>query len=154
MSSAVVEIDVNEVKKLTDLLNGKALSSADRRNLLQSLGPEMVEQSRSRILETQKSPDGKPWADFADSTLRYLEKQVRAGSVSLLNRSGDLHRSITSEVKNDWAVLVGACMEYAAVHQFGYSEKNIPARPYLGVSSDDVADLTELTKIWLEGHLK
>ena len=106
MSSAVVEIDVNEVKKLTDLLNGKALSSADRRNLLQSLGLEMVEQSRSRILKTQKSPDGKPWADFADSTLRYLEKQGRAGSVSLLNRKGYLHRSITSEVKNDWAVLL------------------------------------------------
>lgn len=43
MSSTVVEIDVNEVKKLTDLLNGKALSSADRRNLLQSLGLEIVE---------------------------------------------------------------------------------------------------------------
>ncbi len=36
---------------------------------------------------------------------------------------------------NGDSVEVGSNLEYAAVHQFGY--KNIPARPYLGVSESD-----------------
>lgn len=53
-----------------------------------------------------------------------------------------------------WSVLVGADREYAGVHQWGYKPKNIPARPYLGLSSDDIADLTELAEIFLKRRVQ
>ena len=51
-------------------------------------------------------------------------------------------------------MLVGSAMEYAGVHQWGYKPKNIPARPYLGLSSDNIADLTELAEIFLKGRVQ
>jgi phage gpG-like protein len=63
-------------------------------------------------------------------------------------------------------------MEYAAVHQFGAEIKpksakalfvpgygklqkvNIPARPYLGVSSDDAKAIENAVAVFLEGIIK
>ena len=40
---------------------------------MKSLGNEIVEQSRSRILETQEDPEGNKWQDYAASTLKGLK---------------------------------------------------------------------------------
>ena len=43
-------------------------------------------------------------------------------------------------------VTVGSVKEYAATHQYGDEERNIPARPYLGLSERDVGELGELVE--------
>jgi len=154
MSGAAVNIDISELKELSAILNHSALSSSDRVALMKSLGNEIVEQSRSRILETQEDPDGNKWQDYADSTLRGLKAKGLEKVVSLLNREGYLHQSIDVQQSGQWSVLVGSAMEYAGVHQWGYKPKNIPARPYLGLSSDNIADLTELAEIFLKGRVQ
>jgi phage gpG-like protein len=45
-------------------------------------------------------------------------------------------------------------MEYAAVHQWGWPKKNIPARPYLGVSRDDAKEIESIVALFLEGNIK
>lgn len=154
MSGATVNIDISELKELSAILNHSALSSTDRVALMKTLGNEIVEQSRSRILETQEDPDGNKWQDYADSTLRGLKAKGIEKVVSLLNREGYLHQSIDVQQSGQWSVLVGSDREYAGVHQWGYKAKNIPARPYLGLSSDDIADLTELAEIFLKRRVQ
>mgnify|MGYP000850037174 CR=1 FL=1 len=154
MSGAFVSIDIGELKELSAILNHSALSSSDKAELMKSLGNEIVEQSRTRILETQESPDGKKWQDFAVSTRKYLERIGRADSAKLLNREGYLQMSIDVKQYGQWSVIVGSDREYAAVHQWGYEPKNIPARPYLGLSTDNIADLNELAQQWLRERIK
>ena len=154
MSGSFVSVDIGELKELSAILNRSTLSSSDRAELMQGLGAEIVEQSRSRILETQEAPDGNKWQDYADSTLRGLKAKGLEKVVSLLNRSGMLDRSIKVRQSGQWSVLVGSAREYAGVHQWGYKPKNIPARPYLGLSSDDISDLTELAEIFLKRRMQ
>ena len=149
----MVTVDLGEMQKLAEVLNHSALSASDRQSLMKGLGEEIVEQSRSRILETQQDPEGNQWQDYAASTLRGLKAQELADVVSLLHREGYLQSSIDVQRKSSWDVLVGSVMEYAAVHQWGYKPRNIPARPYLGLSTDDIADLTELAALFLKGKI-
>ena len=69
----MVTVDLGEIQKLAEVLNHSALSAADRQALMKGLGGEIVEQSRSRILETQLDPEGNQWQDYAASTLRGLK---------------------------------------------------------------------------------
>lgn len=154
MSGATVNIDISELQELSAILNHSALSSTDRMKLMKGLGTEIVEQSRSRILETQEDPEGNKWQDYADSTLRGLKAKGLEKVVSLLNREGYLHQSIDVQQSGQWSVLVGSDREYAGVHQWGYKPKNIPARAYLGLSSDDISDLTELAEIFLKRRVQ
>ena len=154
MSGAYVSSDIKELEGLAAILKRSALSVSDRAALMKSLGNEIVEQSRSRILETQEDPDGNKWQDYADSTLRGLKAKGIEKVVSLLNREGYLHQSIDVQQSGQWSVLVGSAREYAGVHQWGYKPKNIPARPYLGLSSDDISDLTELAEIFLKRRVQ
>lgn len=154
MSGAYVSSDIKELEGLAAILKRSALSVSDRAALMKSLGNEVVEQSRSRILETQEDPDGNKWQDYADSTLRGLKAKGLEKVVSLLNREGYLHQSIDVQQSGQWSVLVGSAREYAGVHQWGYKPKNIPARPYLGLSSDDISDLTELAEIFLKRRMQ
>ena len=154
MSGAYVSSDIKELEGLAAILKRSALSVSDRSALMKSLGNEIVEQSRSRILETQEAPEGNKWQDYAASTLKGLKAKGLEKVVSLLNREGYLHQSIDVQQSGQWSVLVGSAREYAGVHQWGYKPKNIPARPYLGLSSDDISDLTELAEIFLKRRMQ
>lgn len=165
MSGANLTINLKEIDALRDLLNSMALTSNDRRKLLSDIGLEMEEQTRSRLTETKETPDGKPWAWYSDVTLRYLEEQGL--SIDLLNRTGDLHKSLTSKLKSEWAVMVGATKEYAATHQFGAKQGefgrasnntpiprgDIPAREYLGFGDNDVAELIATLELFMKGKV-
>ena len=87
MSGATVNIDISELKELSAILNHSALSSTDRMKLMKGLGTEIVEQSRSRILETQEDPEGNKWQDYAASTLKGLKakglEKLRAAEKSI-----------------------------------------------------------------------
>lgn len=164
---ACVTVDVKDIKRLTNKLNGYSLSSSERKSLMVSLGVEIEEQTKDRFYSTQTAPDGKQWADFADVTRRYLIKEGLGGTARLLNRTGQLAKSITGQA-SEWQVIVGSAEEYAATHQFGAKQgsfgrtsKNapipwgdIPARPFLGLSSDDISDLEDLTESWLRSQIK
>ena len=139
----MVTVDLGEIQKLAEVLNHSALSASDRQALMKGLG----------ILETQRDPEGTQWPDYAVSTLRGLKAKGLESVVSLLHREGYLQSSIDVQRKSSWDVLVGSVMEYAAVHQWGYKPRNIPARPYLGLSTDDIADLTELAALFLKGKI-
>jgi phage virion morphogenesis protein len=162
MAGAAVELGLGDIEGLARILNGATLGPDDRAQLLHDIGAEMVSQTQKRF-DTQKDPAGNTWKELAQKTQDYYREQGLGGG-SLLVQSGYLRDSITSRVSNSWSVMVGATMVYAAIHQWGgeivpktaaalfvpgygkLKKVNIPARPYLGVSSRDAADIAAIAQ--------
>jgi len=169
--AAQVSFDLREVEAVRKMLADAALDSNDRQQLLTSIGVEMEAQTKERF-NTQRSPDGDSWKALAQKTQAYYASKGK-GHRSLLVGEGTLRDSITSNVQEGaWSVLVGATMEYAAVHQFGATitpktakalavpgygmlrKVVIPARPYLGVSQNDAGVIASLAAAFLERSFK
>lgn len=119
-------------------------------------------QTRRRISEEKTAPDGSAW------------KPNNEGTSILLQTGQHLLQSIASEASADTAEW-GATWEYAHVHQDGMTivPKNkkvlqfmiggklvsakrvtIPARPFVGLSSENEAEIEELITDVLGGSLQ
>lgn len=139
---------------------------------LQSVGLGLVESTKRRF-DQGVAPDGSPWMPLMPSTIR---KRIKNGKtpIKILVETKALEASIISQVEGDVVKVgvnnVGEQSAYAAIHQFGgtinrpartgraFGRENVsipaytitmPARPYLGVSADDEADILELADLWL-----
>jgi phage virion morphogenesis protein len=151
MAAAVTGFDVREIDGLAKLLNEAKLSSQDRSQLLHDIGVEVVSQTQERFDTPQVDPEGNQWKALAEKTVKYYERHFPGMRRSILVGEGYLRDTITSQV-NDWSVLVGATMVYAATHNFGRG--NIPARPFLGISTENAADIQMITRQFLAERLK
>jgi len=166
VAAAEVSLDLREVDRVKEMLAKAALGSQERGQLMRAVGAQAEEQTGNRF-DAQRSPEGDSWKALARLTRNYYDEEG-IGRGTLLNVSGNLRRSVTHEVEGGaWSALVGATMEYAAVHQFGATitprrakalavpgygtlrKATIPARPYLGVSQADAAEIAELASGFL-----
>jgi len=123
----------------------------EQNELLDALGRLFQESTRERIEVTKTAPDGSTW------------KANRQGT-STLRDSGNLAASIDYQVGSS-SVAIGSALVYSAIHHFGGDIKpknadrlvfqvgnqlvfatkvTIPARPYLGVSSDDAREALQM----------
>lgn len=143
MSSAAITFDVGKVRGLAKLMNSVCLSQDDREDLLKSLARQLEDAATARFT-TKRDPDGNPWRELTEAYRNSLAK-THTEARPPLEVSGDLRDSLDSQVTADHA-LVGATQIYAAVHQFGWPERNIPARPYLGVGTGDKHELVAITE--------
>ncbi len=101
----------------------------------------VLESSTRRRFDTATAPDGERWTPWSEA---YDETRDH-GVHSLLIDEGDLRDSMASYASGTEAH-VGSNLVYAAHHQIGGDEiaSGVPARPYLGVSSEDELDLHDL----------
>jgi phage virion morphogenesis protein len=170
MAGAAVELGLKEVEGLARILNGVKLDSDDRAQLLHDIGVEMESQTQERF-DTQIDPEGNKWKELAQKTRDYYTQNGLGGG-SLLVQNGGLRDSLESQVADSWSVLVGATKIYAAIHQWGgeivpknaaalfvpgygkLKKVTIPARPYLGVSSQDAADIAGIAQRFVAGRFK
>jgi len=80
-------------------------------------------------------------------TKKWIPRKVSA-SHRILRDSGKLQGSIYARPhKNGFSV--GSELEYAAVHNFGYPEGKITARPFLVVQKEDLTDI----KVLMASHI-
>lgn len=114
------------------------LSNLRLQRLFDVLGGELENQTRRRISSEKTDPDGETWDEWSEAY-----EKVRPQKGGLLDLDGGLVDSIAHETSSD-AITVGSNLVYALVHQDGWEEKKIPARPYLGVSDENLADLGQL----------
>lgn len=149
MGAANVSVNVKEIEALTKKLKGYALTSAQEGRLLKSLGVEIEAQISERIESTKRDPEGKTWADIADKTRRYLLKHFPSARPPLW-RTGKLLDTIESQVSGG-VLLTGATKEYAGFLQEG--TKRMTARPFIGLSTQDIGDLADLIDVWLKEHV-
>jgi len=85
------------------------------------------------ISAEQKSSFGKTgvsWPALKQSTLR-----KKGSKRETLAMTGKLKRSVGKKLSlRKMSMKVGTRLKYAASHQFGYKKKNIPARPFIGLT--------------------
>ncbi len=128
---------------------GRDLSPAMR-----NIGELLLNSTRERF-DTQRSPEGVPWAPLSETTRRRKRRNVD----KILTERGHLRGTIAHRAGRDF-VEVGSSRVHASTHQFGAKKGafggvrtslpgrsffqpipwgDIPARPFLGVSADDEA---------------
>lgn len=148
MSSIRVEVDQELLNRLHEL------SEPDIRAAMTAAG-EAIRTSTLERFEREKDPDGRPWK-------KSIRAQRDGGKTLTISR--DLANSIHVE-SSAKGVEVGTNKEYAAVHQFGATirakgdgllkfmigdqwiskkEVKIPARPYMGITEDDMQEITHI----------
>ncbi|MEX0732845.1 MAG: phage virion morphogenesis protein [Aquisalimonadaceae bacterium] len=147
-----LRVDTSGIEGLVERIN--RLGRAERAALMGDLAAEGESQTRRRIQEEKTAPDGTPWAAWSPAYAR-----GRHGGQSLLQGEGDLLDSMTSGAGDDYAEW-GSNLIYAAIHQEGGTPDmpagpaGIPAREYLGLSDENLADMDGIVENWLDDHMR
>ena len=135
MVSAEITIDVSQLEAL-----GARVANGDWTPALSTAGKHLEDAARARFDRgAQTSPDGVPRAPWSEA---YAKR--RGSHHELLVGQGDLRRSITHNVIGNDTVAVGSNLIYSATHHYGDPSRNIPARPFVGASADDMEDLLDI----------
>ena len=120
-----------------------------REPLMGSLATELESQTRRRITDEKRAPDGSPWESWSEGYAK-----TRHGNQSLLQAEGHFLDSIVSEHSADRS-LAGSNLIQAAIHQEGGTSDMppgpaaVPARAYLGISDANEAELQAVVDDWL-----
>jgi phage virion morphogenesis protein len=101
--------------------------------------------STQRRFEDEAGPDGTAWA------------QTKRGG-SILRDQGHLYQSLTPEADGHSAA-VGSNLVYARIHQLGGEagrglSVSLPARPFLGLDSEDKAEISALVRDYMLGLIR
>lgn len=138
--SAPVQIKLRdaEVRRLLDNLGADAFDK-----LLDVAAATMESQTRRRLQESKRSPQGEPWEPWSEGYAR-----GRKGRGALLDRTGALIDAVYSRTTGS-GVEVGSSVIYAAAHQDGSPSQGIPARPFLGLGPEDERELVEIFEDYL-----
>jgi phage virion morphogenesis protein len=155
-----------EVKAAFESLQARL---ADLTPVFHDIGDLMLNRTRKRF-EDSVAPDGTPWKKLSEATLIGRAKRVSGGH--LTDRRFNQERRWTKKAAMAYAfakplidrgalmgtlnyqagktqVRIGTPLIYGATHQFGNPQKNIPARPFLGLSPSDEQELLDI----LNDHL-
>ncbi len=139
-------------------------SRSHRRELMDTIGSFGVSSTQQRFLD-KKSPDGDNWTKSA---------RAKKDGGQTMRDTNRLFESLTHEASPDH-VAWGTNVIYAAIHQFGgvikaktakglsffvggsfvnVKQINMPARPFLDVSSEDEAEINTIVDDWIQGAIR
>lgn len=131
----------------------KALGKAahklgDTQALMESVG-EALRSGTIERFDAEEDPQGKKWKPSA---------RAMAGGGKTLDKESHLKDSIDYAATSD-KVMVGSNLPYARIHQLGGKtgkghKVDMPARPYLGVSEEDMDEVRETMADFLAGAFK
>lgn len=139
---------------------------SDMTPVYQDIGEYMIKATRDRF-PAGTAPDGTKWRAKSPATIaRYLRDKDGNRPNPLIGPSGRLGKEIASTVTKNSAE-IGSNLEYSAVMQFGAGKGafgtsargrpipwgDIPARPWLGISTADEAVIIDIVDEHLEEAL-
>ncbi len=132
-----------------DKAMGKAAHKlGDTQALMESVG-EALRSGTIERFDAEEDPQGKKWKPSA---------RAMAGGGKTLDKESHLKDSIDYAATSD-KVMVGSNLPYARIHQLGGKtgkghKVDMPARPYLGVSEEDMDEVRETMADFLAGAFK
>lgn len=141
MAGVQLQFRPEGLQAINDYITRLARALGDTRPLLEAVGGVVESQTRRRLGEDKEGPDGEAWPEWSE---RYAK--TRRQGHKLLENEGDLLDSIHYVVGTD-AVEIGSGLVYAAIQHFGGEEAGqpaLPARPFLGVGTDDAVELLDV----------
>lgn len=147
MSAFSVRIDLGTAqRKLAELVR----KTARLRPAFLEIRELLIESTQRRFKE-ERGPDGQPWQPLSPRTLKSKKKAGSRFPNGILKQSGQMAENIFGEA-TDTSLTIGSPEVQSAIQQFGgvagFSSV-IPARPFLGLSDDDIRGITGI----LEDHL-
>lgn len=171
--SISLTVDNKEVLEVLGRI-AERFSPAGMAPVMQEIGETLAESTQRRF-STSTGPDGKRWAPLAKSTVlarlakisgAYAKKSGKLsskGGVAVMGmkplvETGMLQGTIRYQLIDGGAgVEIGTNRIYdkkgdvnPAVHQFGSRNGKIPARPFLGLSADDKAEVLDILERFLD----
>lgn len=125
------------------MLSLARLRNPQLKKMLDAVGAVVESQTKRRIQSEKTSPEGNSWEAWSPAYAK-----TRHSNQSLLINTGQrgLLGSITHNVSGT-ELEVGTNLVYSGVHQYGHGK--IPARPYLGVSSENQDELEATVEAYL-----
>ena len=142
-----VKIENKEVERA---LIETARKAEDLRPLMKNIAGIMADSTEENFKE-----EGRPdkWQELAEATIKHRKKTGHYPG-RILQVEGQLATSVTTQYDNDSAV-IGSNLDYAAIHQLGgkagkNKKVNIPARPYLCLTDDDLMDIKSEVQNYLK----
>jgi len=147
--SDTVEIKLDS-KDVENALLQVAQKCEDMRPLMKNITGIMADATEQNF-EEEGRPD--KWQELSEKTIKKRKKTGHYPG-KILQVEGRLAVSITTQYDNDSAV-IGSNLEYARIHQLGGQSGRglktpIPARPYLGLTSDEYEEIVDVTKKYLQ----
>ncbi|HEY0200650.1 MAG TPA: phage virion morphogenesis protein [Burkholderiaceae bacterium] len=172
----MLTIELNNRSAL-DAIQALIQRASDMRPVLAEIGEDMAETTKQRF-SSATAPDGTAWAPNSAVTLARYGSMFASGKKAaqkvankkpLTGETRSLGTTINYQVLDAHSVAIGSPMVYAATQQFGaqsgefgfgiYKTRNgsfpipwgdIPARPFLGSSEADKANVTRLVLDYLK----
>ena len=144
-----VEIKYDD-RELQRALNRLIKAGGDLTPAMREIAGHLAD-SVADSFDRQQAPDGAPWKPLKPKTVR--DRQRRGyGAGPILERSGDLARSILAD-HDETSAVAATNLIYAATHHFGDERRNIPARPFLGVTDEHRAMILDAIERHIEAAL-
>jgi len=140
-----IKIDNKEIQELLKL----AGKTENLRPLMKNIAGIMMDS-----VEENFEQEGRPkWEKLSPVTIKSRTKKGYYPG-KILQMRGELAASITSKY-DDNSALVGTSKVYAAIHQFGgdagrNKKVEIPARPFLSLSDEDINKIKDETLKYLQ----
>ncbi len=144
MAGARLELKIEGLGDVRRRLSELADRLADPAPALNEIGELLLNSTRERF-RSRKAPDGTPWAPLSESYA--ARKPKNRGKILVLE--GQLMKTLNYEADRD-GLLFGSPEVYAGTHQFGRAESNIPARPFLGLTAEDIVHIDEILGDYLD----
>jgi phage virion morphogenesis protein len=167
----MITIQVND-KQVLDMLGELTKRSINLKPAMKEIGEDLVVSTKRRFNDAS-GPDGTPWAANSQTTIdRYLgmfsgshkkdgslSKKGQARSAAKKPLTGEtkaLQTTINYQLDGSNGLRIGSPMIYAAMQQFGGTKAkfphlwgDIPARPFLGLSSADQTNILDIVGSYL-----
>jgi len=167
MSGAAIEIIPSGLEALNGRIDRLLRGLKDPKPLLWDLAQAGEEQTKRRLADEKHGPDGERWPEWSPGYAA-----TRHGGQDKLESTGDLIESINAFADAQTAGW-GTNMAYGAIQHFGFDgsqsvrshtrkgypvaahtrQMHIPARPYLGVSDENLTELLDIAERWLDRML-
>ncbi len=146
MATELVSMRLEGLEEVEKRLRELRQAGGDMRLLHQDIGEYLQLSARGRF-DAQVDPEGNPWTPLSP---RYARRKARkGGGEEILVLSTFLRDQLAYQADSD-GLEFGTNRIYGPTHQFGDPDRNIPARPFLGLSDEDE---TEILNLALE-HLR
>ena len=149
MAGAALYFRLEGDRRLSDFLDRMIRRAKSPATAYRRIG-EFLEKSHKERWLREVSPDGVPWESLSEEYANSRRKRGSAGAGRILILDYVMQPSVEFEA-GFGGVTFGTDVEYAATHQYGDADRNIPARPFLGVSAHDKEEILSVLSEFIVG---
>ena len=137
-------------KEVFQKLDEIADSVSDLKPLFKILRQSLMD-SIYENFETEGTASGDKWEEWSEKWAKEREKREKVSKI--LQYDGDLRDSFDYKITST-DLTIGTAKEYAAIHNFGYDEKNMPQREFMRFSDTQLQDATFELHWWYLTKIK